>query len=413
MRPVQRPATHHAVIALGLTQIIGWGTTFYVPAILARPVAESLDLPLIGVLGAYSWALLISGLLARRIGALIDRHGAAPFLAGASVLAAVALAIHALADSLWLIWLSWSLIGLGMRAMLYDGAFAALTALAGPGARRAISVLTLFGGLASTVFWPVSHGLLEAVGWRGTLLAYAALNLLICAPLHFRFSGCLPNTGRPSGTEPANPADEAARHATDTDGRAQRWANVVVGLLATALACHAFVWASLAVHLPELLQGLGLGAGAAVTVAALMGPAQVLSRSAELFAQRWLSPLVLAIPVFGLLPLSLLSLALPWPPGVAAVVFVLIYGFSNGLLTILRGSLPLTLIGTKGYGETLGRIAAPSLYVSALSPLLFGLAIESWGASAAAGMLFAAGLAATLAAAALVRHARAAPIQRV
>ena len=119
-----------------------------------------------------------------------------------------------------------------------------------------------------------------------------------------------------------SPADEAARHATDTDGRAQRWANVMVDLLATALACHAFVWASLAVHLPELLQGLGLGAGAAVTVAALMGPAQVLSRSAELFAQRWLSPLVLAIPVFGLLPLSLVSLALPWPPGVAAVVFV-------------------------------------------------------------------------------------------
>jgi MFS family permease len=401
------------VLALGVTQIIGWGTTFYVPAILSRPIAESLDLPLLGVLGAYSWALLLSGLLSRRIGALIDRYGAAPLLAGASLLAAAALALHATAESLLPIWIAWSLIGLGMRAMLYDGAFAALTALAGPGARRAISLLTLMGGLASTVFWPISHLLLESLGWRGTLAVYGALNLLICAPLHFRFAGSLPSRDEPHGRSEA-PTSAPALATSDApplahaDARA-RWARIAVTLLATAFACHAFIWSSLAVHLPELLQGLGLGAGLAVTVASLMGPAQVLARSAELFAQRWLSPVALAVPVFAMLPLSLVPLALPLPQTIAAIAFVALYGCSNGLLTILRGALPLALIGSRGFGELLGRLAAPSLFVSALSPLIFGQVLEMWGAAVSASLLFLAGIGCTVAAAALVRHARRAP----
>lgn len=424
MKPVARPRTGHAVLALGVTQIVGWGTTFYVPAILSRPIAEALDLPLLGVLGAYSWALLLSGLLSRKIGALIDRYGAAPLLTGASLLAAAALALHATADSLLPIWIAWSLIGLGMRAMLYDGAFAALTALAGPGARRAISLLTLMGGLASTVFWPISHLLLESLGWRGTLAVYGALNLLICAPLHFWFAGCLPGRDalhKGSEAQPSAPAtppsalspvplpDLTASVAPETYAR-ERWARVAVTLLATAFAFHAFIWSSLAVHLPELLQGLGLGAGLAVTVASVMGPAQVLARSAELFAQRWLSPVALAIPVFAMLPISLIPLALPLPQTIAAIAFVTLYGCSNGLLTILRGALPLTLIGSRGYGELLGRLAAPSLYVSALSPLVFGQIFLTWGPTISASLLFLAGIGCTVAAAALVRHARRAPL---
>ena len=408
MKPVARPRTQHAVIALGITQIIGWGTTFYVPAILARPIADDINLPLLGVLGASSWALLLSGLLSRRIGALIDRHGAAPILTGASALAGCALALHAIADSLWLMWLAWSLIGLGMRAMLYDGAFAALAALAGPGSRRAISLLTLLGGLASTVFWPISHLLLEAIGWRGTLAAFGAMNLLICAPLHYFFSGCHPQGAASAANKPSAAASPQATTPAQasTAPVSPQWAETAVLLIATAFACHAFIWSSLAVHLPELLQGIGLEAGAAVAIAAMMGPAQVISRSAELLAQRWLSPLTLTVPVFAMLPLSLLPLALPLPISVAAIAFVLIYGFSNGLLTILRGALPLMLIGSRGYGELLGRLAAPSLVVSALSPLVLGQVLETWGTTPAACLLGLAGLGCTLAAVALVRHAR-------
>ena len=409
------PRLRAAIVALGITQIIGWGTTFYVPAVLARPVAESLGLPLALVLGAYSWCLLVSGLLSRRIGALIDRRGAAPILAAASVLASLALGLHAAASGPILVWIAWTLIGLGMRAMLYDGAFAALAALAGPGSRRAISLLTLFGGLASTLFWPISLFLLESFGWRATLLTYALLNLLVCAPLHWCFAGRSSAASSRAALERTR-ADPAPTHRSTEPGSPPPTVPAIrdpaahreraVLLLSAALALHAFVWSSLAAHLPALLTGLGLGAAAAVGIGALMGPAQVIARSLELFAQRWLSPLALAVPVFGLIPLAFVPLAMPLEPLSAAAIFVIIYGCGNGLLTILRGALPLSIIGPQGYGELLGRIAAPTLYMSALSPVLFAEILERFGAPAGATVLWLAGMAGLVAAALLVRHSR-------
>lgn len=415
------PGLRAAIVALGITQIIGWGTTFYVPAILARPIAESLDIPLAGVLGAYSWCLLVSGLLSRRIGALIDRRGAAPVLAAASVLAALALGLHALANGPLLVWIAWTLVGLGMRAMLYDGAFAALAALAGAESRRAISLLTLFGGLASTLFWPISLFLLEAFGWRTTLFIYALLNLLVCAPLHWYFAGRSSATPCDAALERTRDGPAPQRHSIDQDPPSSTLAGIrtdeahrerAVLLLSGALALHAFVWSSLAAHLPALLIGLGLGAAAAVGIGALMGPAQVIARSLELFAQRWLSPLALAVPVFGLIPLAFVPLALPLEPLSAAAVFVTVYGCGNGLLTILRGALPLSIMGPQGYGELLGRIAAPTLYVSAVSPVLFAEILERFGASAGAIVLWLAGMTALIAAALLVRHSRSTPPDR-
>lgn len=423
--PTARPRTAHAVIALGMTQIIGWGTTFYLPALLSRPIAQALELPLASVLGAYCWAMLISGILSRRIGRLIDRYGAAPLMAGASVLTALALALLSVATGHIAVWVSWTLVGIAMRAMLYDGAFAALAALEGASARRSISLLTLLGGLASTVFWPVSHVLLEAFDWRITIGLYALLNLAICAPLHFFFSGCQPGGPPNASSEGAGSADTGSAAAPQSAPEPQRAAEraaslpadpaapppaikpeLAVLLLATAFAFHAFIWSSLAVHMPDLLGGFGLSEGTAVAVASLLGPAQVVSRSAELFAQKWLSPFALAVPVFAMLPLSLLPLGLPGEPVLHAIAFVLIYGFSNGLLTILRGALPLLIIGPHGYGELLGRIAAPALAVSALSPLVFAWFLESWGPVGAAMTLFAAGIASTLAAAVLIQRAR-------
>lgn len=404
IRPPARPRTGHAILALGITQIIGWGTTFYLPALLARPIAESLGFPPAHVIGAYCWAMLISGVLSRKIGKLIDHYGAAPLMAGASLLTAGALAFLASATNQLSVWLAWTLIGIAMRAILYDGAFAALAALEGTSARRAISLLTLLGGLASTVFWPVSHLLLEAFDWRTTVGVYALLNIAICAPLHFFFSGCLKGTKIDEGLAGATISSERTDNLATSAPAIKPEAAVV--LLATAFAFHAFIWSSLAVHLPGMLVGFGVTDGVAVAIAAMLGPAQVASRSAELFAQRWLSPLTLAVPVFAMLPLSLLPFALPGEPTLHAIAFVLIYGFSNGLLTILRGALPLLIIGPKGYGEILGRIATPALIVSALSPLAFAWLMNAWGTEGAAAVLVAAGIASTLAAAVLVQQAR-------
>ena len=180
-----------AIAALGVTQIIGWGTTQYMPAVLAAPMAVGLGTSPTAVLGAFSWGLLVAGITARRGGRLIDRYGATRVMSGASAIAAAGLLVLANAHGLAGLLAGWTLIGLVLRSILYDGAFAALTVIAGSGARRAISLLTLIGGLASTIFWPIGHWLDSGIGWRQTLVVYAVLHLLVCLPLHWRFAGAL------------------------------------------------------------------------------------------------------------------------------------------------------------------------------------------------------------------------------
>ena len=190
-----------AIAALGITQIIGWGTTHYMSAILARSIADGLGLSPTTVLGGFSWGLLVAGLSARTSGRLMDRHGARRIMTLASMLAACGLLLISLAHGWPALFAGWTLIGLAMRSILYDGAFAALTVLAGGRARRAISLLTLFGGFASSVFWPIGAWLDAWLGWRGALQVYALLNLLPCALLHAGFAGGprrLP-AGDPSG----------------------------------------------------------------------------------------------------------------------------------------------------------------------------------------------------------------------
>src|SRR5690606_12370524 len=183
-RTVPAPPVGAAIAALGLTQIVGWGTTHYLPAILADSIAGGIGASPTLVLGAFSWGLLVAGASARASGRLMDRHGARAVMTIASLLVALGLLAMSFARGWPLLFIGWTLIGLAMRSILYDGAFAAMAALAGPGARRAISLLTLFGGLASTVFWPLGGWLDNTLGWRATLQVYALLNVVPCALLH-------------------------------------------------------------------------------------------------------------------------------------------------------------------------------------------------------------------------------------
>lgn len=390
------PRLAHAVLALGVTQIIGWGTTFYVPAVLAGAIAESFKVSPLIVLAAYSWSLLLSGLMSRRVGAWIDRAGAARVMALGSMVCALGLATHAAAPGLAVVWLAWTVLALSMRATLYDGAFAALTAMAGARARRAISLVTLFGGLASTLFWPISQMLLDDFGWRNTLWIYAALNLFICAPLHWRYAGASTrDRAERSGSNRSpetTPTPIPLTNALRRDAQRAR----AITLISAAFALHSLIWSAMATHLPGLLTGLGMSSGIAIAVAALMGPAQVVSRSAELVAQRWLSATALAVPVFAMQPVAFLLLGLGQSQLASAVVFVLLYGASNGLLTILRGALPLAILGPRDYGELLGRIAAPGLYVSAVAPVLFTQVLEAWGELAGVALMGVTGLGCTL-----------------
>jgi MFS family permease len=370
------------IAALGVTQIVGWGTTHYMPAVLAAPTATGLGLSPTAVLGAFSWGLLVAGLTARPAGRMIDRHGARIVMSLASAIASAGLLVLAVSDGLAGLLAGWTLIGLALRSILYDGAFAALTALAGAGARRAISLLTLLGGLASTAFWPIGVWLDAELGWRTTLVVYAALNLLVCLPLHWRFAGGGLRTtpAASTGQAPAHPGAGLS----DSQRRAALW------LLGATFTLHAFVASTMSAHLVMLLDGLGLGTAVVVSAAALMGVAQVIARLVEMFLQSRFSSVALAPPSVALLPAGFV-VALVWPDAApAAALFVILYGCANGLMTIVRGSLPLAVFGSRGYGELLGTVAGPALAVAAVAPVAFSALVQATGPRA--GLLLLAAL---------------------
>ncbi|MEI7597848.1 MAG: MFS transporter [Aestuariivirga sp.] len=374
------------ICGLGLTQIIGWGTTYYMLGALSQDIALSTGWSGTLIFGAFSGALLLSGVISRRGGRLIDRIGGQRVMMAGSLCAAVGLALMGAFPHPVTYCIGWLLLGLAMRFATYDAAFASLTQIVGQGARRAISYLTLFGGLASTVFWPVSHYLALNIGWSHTLLAYAALNLFICLPIHWLVLH-------------AARGDRAAERVSDsaTPSLAGRGRLMAITLFATALALNGLVFSAISAHAVPLFQGLGFAGNEAVFMAALIGPSQVASRLGEILIGRHLTPMQLGLIAFGLLPVAVGLFALmgfSWP---AAIGFAVLYGASNGLVTIAKGAVPLMLFGTKGYGEVLGVISAPNLILNAAAPLLFSLllgvvspqvSLLIAGASALASTLF-------------------------
>ena len=389
-----------AITALGVTQLIGWGTTFYLPAVLAQSMAADTDWSTTEIFAAFSWSLLVAGAISGRIGRMLDRHGARAVMAVGS--GGVVLGLLTLASaSHWLqLFLAWTVLGVASRATQYDAAFAAIAAIARSGARRAISLVTLWGGLASTVFWPIGHTLGETIGWRWTLAIYALLNLAVCLPLHLRFAAARHATD----ADPVSPAvpgaaaqgagTPASVEALARDALAGRERDRALVTFAIVLAAYAFVFSCLAAHLIDVIQGLGLAATTAVGLSSMMGIAQVGSRSLELIGQRWLAPLTVGVISLGLLPLSLLiMLAARGDPLVIAGA-ALLCGAGNGLVTVVRGAVPLALFGHAGYAGTLGRIAAPGLASAALAPLIFDRVLQSVGARGGLALLSVVGLAA-------------------
>ncbi|MCA3572702.1 MAG: MFS transporter [Aestuariivirga sp.] len=390
------------ICGLGITQIIGWGTTYYALGALSQEIAAGTGWSEALIFGAFSAALLVSGLASPWAGRLIDRVGGRRVMVAGSLLSALGLAIIGAFPHPLTYVAGWLVLGLAMRLATYDAAFASLSQIAGAGARRAISYLTLFGGLASTVFWPVSHYLAQGIGWSHALLIYALLHLFVCLPIHLAVLGGARGDGG-GGAEPMAEDRATLGHS----GGARRNAMV---LFAAAVALNGLVFSAISAHAVPLFGALGFGGEQAVLMAALIGPAQVASRVGEIMMGRRISPIQLGLIAFGLLPVAIAlfgGLGFSWP---AAILFALLYGASNGLVTIAKGAVPLHLFGPRGYGEVLGVIAAPNLMLNAAAPLLFALLI---GWSSAETALLAAGVAAllsTLAMAMLARlHRRAGP----
>jgi len=353
------------ICGLGITQIIGWGTTYYALGALSQDIAASTGWSQTLIFGAFSAALLLSGLISRRAGRLTDRLGGRRIMVAGSLSGALGLLILGLFPNPASYVGGWLVLGLAMRLATYDAAFASLTQIVGQGARRAISYLTLFGGLASTVFWPVSHYLALGIGWADTFLVYAALHLFVCLPIHW----AVLRDAR--GDVPHEMPSAASSPHVEGRGRIQAMA-----IFAATVALNGLVFSAISAHAVPLFDALGFHGDEAVFMAALIGPAQVASRLGEIMMGRRLSPMQLGLIAFGLLPVAIGLFALLGFSWEAAILFALLYGASNGLVTIAKGAVPLMLFGPRGYGEVLGVIAAPNLMLNAAAPLLFALLLE-------------------------------------
>lgn len=384
-----------AVVTLGITQIIGWGTTVYALGVLAKPITADTGWRLDLVIAGITVALLASGLVSTTIGRLIDARGGQFVMVSGSILVAALLGGLSLAPNVAVYLAIWALLGIAMRMCLYDAAFAALVQVTRERGRTAISYLTLFGSFASSIFWPIGYALDEYFGWRTTFLIFAALNLLVCAPLHVWGLGKRDAASSPGAVSAQN-ADGAQPSAAQPflAGSARA---IAMALFAVVISACAFVFGALAVLLPAVLVASGVDAREAVILASIKGVAQFAGRVCDITFGRNLGPLTVGRIAVGCLPLSFAALLYGQSGFGWALVFTILFGVSNGLLTIVRGAVPLVLFGPVGYGAVLGLLATPYLLMNATAPVILAALIERTGFAVGEWLLLAVGVVAVVA----------------
>lgn len=366
-----------AVHALGITQITAWGTSYYCLGVLAGPIATETGWSRGFVFLGFTVALLVMGLVSTTVGQLIDRRGARLVMSVGVIIISCGQLALALADSQATYLAAWALLGLGMRCSLYDAAFAALVQVAPARGRAAISYLTLYGAFASSVFWTIGHYFNAALGWRQTLMWFAVINLAICLPLNW--FGLARREDAISG--PSAPASGPSTATGKPDGPVLegRLRSIGIALFALVMSLNGFVFGVVSLQLVPLLEATGIAAATAVWVASLKGVAQFGGRLVEIIFGRNLAVMTVARITIAALPVSIALLLLGGGRFEAVLAFTLLMGMSQGVVTIVRGAVPLALFGTKGYGAVLGLIATPVLVVNALSPTVFAVLIDRWG----------------------------------
>ncbi|HEY0817810.1 MAG TPA: MFS transporter [Rhizobacter sp.] len=359
------------IAALGSAQTLAWGSSYYLAALLAAPIARELGLREPTVFLAFSCALVISALVGPWSGRTIDRHGGRRLLMGTSLLFAAGLAGLGLVQGPWGLFAAWIVLGLAMGSGLYEAAFATLVRLYGQDSRNAITGITLIAGFASTVGWPLTAWMESQVGWRGACFGWALLHLVLGLPL---------NAWLPSVTVPQAPASAATPGATSDGPDAAPPSPLLTSvLLSFVFAVAWFTSTAMAAHLPRLMQALGASLAVAVAVGALVGPAQVAGRLLEFGVLRRVHPLLSARLATLAHPLGAAVLLFAGPA--FAPLFAVLHGAGNGILTIAKGTLPLVFFGPQGYGARQGWLMLPGRIAQAFAPFAFGLALDHWGAT--------------------------------
>lgn len=366
------------ILGLGITQIIGWASTYYLLSLLGTNMGRDLGLSNAALLSGVSMTMVATALIGPRVGRWQDRAGSRPVMATGSAIIAAGLAIIALGSSWHSYFLGWLVISIGSPMALYSASFTALTQAAGQRARRAISFLTLVGGLASSIAWPVTAWLMTMMEWREIILLFAALNLLVCLPLHLAI---LSRSGSGRESDPASRPVEAGLTA-----QPQRRAFLI---LAVMLVMTGLVFNSWALLVFRLLEGIAFPMETAIIIGSLVGVWQVFGRFVEmLFAARfsvfWTGYISMAF-----LPLSFTILLGAGGNVMLGILFAFFFGISNGLMTLARSGLTLVIFGADGYGERYNRIQVAQNIAAASSPILAGMVLDRFGAVVTLSILLA------------------------
>jgi len=352
---------------LACTQIISWGSLYYAFSILAPSIQHELGWGPTLVFGAYSWSLLVAGLVATPIGILLDRHGGRMVMGTGSAVCGIGFVLLGMSRSPAAYLAAWTLLGVAMGLTLYEAAFATINRRFAATGRHAISTLTLFAGFASTIFWPLTQALGSSVGWRATYLWFAGAQLLVCLPLHLML-------GREKA-KPTQPVYTSKRSHT----LAEALRHPAFWKLAFAFSANIFVFSALSVHLIPLLQTFGHSTRVAVLIAMLIGPMQVAGRILERTLARNTAPQLVGKFCFSALPAALAALLLFGIQAWAIVSFCILYGLSNGIITIVRGTLPQAMFGSENYGAISGAMAGPALLAKASGPLIAAWVLNRGG----------------------------------
>ncbi|MGP2492602.1 MFS transporter [Mesorhizobium sp. PUT5] len=373
------PSLLVVIPVLGVAQILAWGSSYYLLAVLAQPIASDTGWPLAWVVGGLSLGLLVAGIVSPRVGDTIQQLGGRLVLAASAVFLALGLAGLALSPNLPLYVISWLVLGIGMGAGLYDAAFATLGRLYGQRARTAIATLTLFGGFASTVCWPLSALFVSEFGWRNACLIYAGIHIAVLLPLYVFALPKEPK--RDFKIVAAVESGEVTTRVRPIPAESR----LVFVLVALVITIGSVISATLSVHLLTILQAREIALAAAVALGAIVGPSQVGARAIEMLISRFHHPIwtKFASAIFVAIGVGLL-----WggfPVVAAALIF---YGMGIGIESIARGTLPLAIFGEDRYASIMGRIAMPSLIMQAAAPSVGALLIDGFGADGALAVLF-------------------------
>ncbi|WKV52111.1 MFS transporter [Dickeya fangzhongdai] len=341
-------------VCIGMTQLINWGTAFYLPGVFCAAIAADRGWsPTLAFSGA-TLALMVMGCLSPYAGRLLDRAGGRRVMMLGGGGSAAGCMLMAASTGMTDYFMAWVMLGVGMRLSLYEAAFATLVALYGGEARRAISLVTLFGGISSSLFWPLGMALLNGLGWRWGVAIYGVIVL----------SGLLWLWALPQpASRLAHRAEEQAQTSLAADTR--------ILLPAVLMALFSFLSAGISAHLLAILSGFGVSA----SLGALWGVGQV----GDVLMGGRLPALKLSLFLGAGLPVCFLLALLGEQSLIAAVLFVAGYGAANGLSTLVKAALPLELFGRAGYSSRIGLLLTPGVFFSAAAPSVYAALRASIG----------------------------------